>query len=789
MAAPVRHIVARTAAQPQVAGVAVSGWAALRGLPIVRECGRLAVCDLTLGAWRGHAAAGEFAVQLGVDFPGRPDVPSGERTQLAESDPPLYADVIGKWIDAEGRGDATILSALERAAAVSAVALSGPPILFVVLLPRFGIGWEPENEAFVGFLAHGLRGSASALLLVNVGPEGTGPAQLPRTLAVQWADAPSAPAEMSATVTDALAWLVPGLLDAEVTAALGDSIIPSIPLAGGMRLVPPEWRSNPRAVKKPQLGQLFEATPCTWLRAYAQYFGLNYHVDALFLCREAAKRLAEGGVEIALRLVERAWPCGATSLHKALVLMHAQGWRVACQKFAEAAAAPDAPPDIPSSLRGALNLFKGWGSVMAGDPAVAEAYLRSGRDLLAEVYRGRHEFLYVLNIYALSRFKTGDVEGALQIESSIESAIQADIALAETSAAGKQPSKGRDWPLEYVNSINIARVHRRRSAFDLSAQYYDRAFDGTLGARTESDAVYTNVCRALVNSRRGRLDQALAEWLRAALHWVSASVPEALGTRVVQAIVGRASDNSMNQCERVSSSLAAHLTQAAHAAGKDIDLSKEFVPPTFLKMDAWFEECPPVGLVGVGAPGWGLFGTEQALDAGYDGPEHAKLRRLLWAMLRPDAAWPQDRPIATILVDDRFGQEIPVRPIELLECCVRLGAGRLVWRHTGHSISGEMRAALEADSRVSLGPAVDRVEPAPAGAMVAFKRYRPPIMLDRDDATVASEAGRVSSVGKISELLGGRPADQVIQALRRLERQRIIVLSNVEPIPLLDLES
>src|SRR5262249_41619938 len=125
----------------------------------------------------------------------------------------------------------------------------------------------------------------------------------------------------------------------------------------------------------------------------------------------------------------------------------------------------------------------------------------------------------------------------------------------------------RDGRLEYINAINSARVQRRLGHWDASAQYYHRAFALTRGARTDSDLVYTGVCHALVDGRRGKPRDAFLAWLRASIHWLAAAAPDAIGGRVVAAITGRRPGVDEPFADAVSGSLRRSLLTGAEAAG------------------------------------------------------------------------------------------------------------------------------------------------------------------------------------------------------------------------------
>src|SRR5689334_23324948 len=139
------------------------------------------VADLSLGAWRSHQVACEFCIQLGLGSPLRAQpVPQSPPTGAA---PPSHGDLVGIRIDAESRGDRTLLDALDLATRVIGVVGDEPARTFLVFAPRYGLAWEAENSAFLRFLAQGLRGSAHRLLLIAAGPEDP---VLPTGWSVNW---------------------------------------------------------------------------------------------------------------------------------------------------------------------------------------------------------------------------------------------------------------------------------------------------------------------------------------------------------------------------------------------------------------------------------------------------------------------------------------------------------------------------------------------------------------------------------------------------------------------------
>jgi hypothetical protein len=123
-----------------------------------------------------------------------------------------------------------------------------------------------------------------------------------------------------------------------------------------------------------------------------------------------------------------------------------QGVRIALQRFEEAADWSYPSGAIPAELTRSLQIARGWSLVMCGKTNQAEPFLQNARDLSKVDKQRSIGYLYLLNISALNRFKLGDIECALEMEKEIE------------SSHSMLPS--RDWQLEYVNSINMARIYR-----------------------------------------------------------------------------------------------------------------------------------------------------------------------------------------------------------------------------------------------------------------------------------------------------------------------------------------
>jgi len=744
-----RARITRLPSAPPCEGIRIAGLDGLLAALDERGVVSPVVADLTLGAWRGQELARTCFAQLGIEWPLRDEQP--DDGELAAPwiaalngktvDGRAAASAIGDWIDSEGRGNASALAALMLAEHLLG-ALGERSLSLVVLAPRFGLPWQTENFALLRFLAYGAR--AVDRVIVVGQEEVTG-------LSARWSDAPSAAPRPQPT---GLAALVPGALDAETAQALQAA---GHPLEGGFSLVPPEWRQPPTATSRLQHDQLAAAPVDSWLRAYAFVHGNNYFVDPWFLCREANSRLAEGGGEIALLLMERAANCARSPADRATLLALTQGFRIALLRYQEVTTAPDPSPTLPPFLRGAMLMTKGWGLVMSGEAERAEPYMQGARELLGPVLGCNRQFLYLLNISALNRVRLGDIAGALTIENQIE--------------AASATLEDRDNRLDYVNFINLARLHRLRDDLDLAERYYERAFATTAGARTESDLVYTNVCMARLDTARGRAHAAFLAWLRASMHWLASDLPEGLGWRVLSVILGRKATPAETPPDSVAEALAKWLRIAARAAGIDSPLKDGLVVPTaFVRVDrASFESARAFG-----APGVGVICADTSLRAAFNGPHQEALAALVRALLARVVGAPALIESLAIVVDDRFGQEMPTTLNQLIATCVRLGVDSALFSGRELKLPAERRAALFEQARVRRGPAVLAVERNDDAICIHFRRYLPPRTLSLGEAHVMAECGDSDVTFAELRCRLKQSTEETLRYVRELESSRAI---------------
>jgi tetratricopeptide (TPR) repeat protein len=235
-----------------------------------------------------------------------------------------------------------------------------------------------------------------------------------------------------------------------------------------------------------------------------------------------AWRCAElGAEEIGLRLLDKANKFATKIFFRHMYLVQLQFMRIATQYYEEAANETRTMPFQFDDFLHLLYLTKAWGCILSRRTAEAKYYFGLA-EITPDTVPKDIDSLYRMNIYALSQHLNGETESALMIENRIKDAI---------SALDKSRPQ-----ITYINSINLARLHRHLGDFSTAKKYYDKAFNTNRNEKSETDYIYAEVCFGMLCEKQDDLPNALFHWLSAAVHWLNAEVPEALGWRAVRAI-------------------------------------------------------------------------------------------------------------------------------------------------------------------------------------------------------------------------------------------------------------
>jgi tetratricopeptide (TPR) repeat protein len=752
-------IITRGEAPLKVAGIHACTLQALVGrLQEIAGPATILVSDVSLGAWQTNHAATELAAQwpkaaaeLAFTASAGPDFPSS------------LADAIGTWIDTETKGERTTLQALATATKLVRQLSADASVLCAVLLPRFGLALERADELFLQFLAAGLATRRSRLVFVCTDQA------LPRLSSVWQVSWQRLPSSSPVSLKNTELALVPGVVPAHMPGvgqlAAGE---PGCWRLGDVLVIPPECRQAPERASRFDFDRLALGTSVGWLRGYALAHGHNLYVDVHYLLQQGMQRVAEGGEEVGLRLIQHAQTCATTPVERAMLQAQWQGLCIATRRYADAAAAPDPAPNLPAALRGILLETKGWAMLLAGDAPRAEAHLRQAIELLEPTIQNTREDLYLQNIYALSLLRTGKKRAALEREHAIEKARQ-KLAI-------------NDCRLAYVNLINLARLYRIDGLPDQSARYYEQAFETTRGVRSESDCVYTNACLARIDEDRGRTEAAFAAWLRAALHFASSIAPEALGSRVVAMLLDRKPRHDENLVEVLSQKLFDHLTAAAERAGRrvPVPVAGENHPPrspVFVRTGGdseWLKNAE--AQEAVGGPGWGAFLSRHVVPAAVCGGSFEKLRAALAALLQELCPGALINQSPTIVVDDQFGDEIPTTLAELINCSARIQVGRICYDGERIDLDATMLATLPDFAMLRLAPCVKSLSLAGDLKTVTYRRALQPRRLSEAEAGFLELLAETACLEDLCRRSGGRCTKAAfLDIARSLERDRIII--------------
>lgn len=688
------------------------------------------VADLSLGGWRGHWLAREWNAQLGLPEPPplQPALAPGDQAAAH------YADTVGRLVDNESLGDLNVISAWHAARAlVAALARRGiRHVLAVAPLP--GVAWGPENLQLLKLLCDAAEGRDFRVGLL-LRADAAAPALPGISIELHTEPLPSAKRGGPPCA-------VPGLLDG----THADSAAETLRLAGGKVLLSPNERPAQagEGVEPPGLPD--------WLRVP---FALRAaRQDLAFLQQQAGLRFAEGAYALAFAILDGIQAGAMTPLEAALVAAQKQNIAIALMDFARAAQGPLPAGDLPDLVQASLYQGKAWGLVMTGRPEAAEPWFTRARVLL-DPQRYPRLYLYLLNISALNKLRLGQPAHALALEQEIEGRL---LALPRP-----------DWHLHYINSLNLARIHKKLGNLMASRACYARGFAVTHQLRNESDLLYTNLCLAQLDTLEDRHEDALVHWLRSVLHWLSNPVPEALAPRVAQAVLGRPLSNREADVEHVSEALAIALLAACRRLALD---------PRPLA------GCIPLHRIGpghragvlVGCTGWSVALSE--IDHGplpFDGPQYRALNRLLAGLLAQLLPQVDFGGVRAILTDDGGGIELPAGAREMLWSCLKWDIPALRLDRRGARLDGPP-GSLAGGFTIEAGHAIDHIETAPPAWRVHFKRYLAPLTLDATEQACLDSLAQPRSLAGLAGLLG-IGLDDCLRLVVRMEARRLVAVA------------
>lgn len=714
---------------------------------IVADAGgveRVLLSDLSLGAWRPHQLAAEWAEGLGL-APYPPEWSGARRSAPAQLS---FGAIAEAGIEMEALGERVVrdASALSRRLAAELAKAAAPRWLFVVA-PVSARPWREENAVFLRFMLAALDDPRRIRVLAgHVGrsadhPDGSAP-HLPEGLRWRWLSAAGTMMSGAQTCVSSGIGGLPGLVPPTLVSAFARH--EGLVLRHGAMLAAPESRSaaplDPTFYDR--LRPLVSEQP--WYDAFAQFAGSNFHLDTASLARCAAAAFDLGAVEIAIDHLQRAIGC-ARGVQRAGLQCQLQGYRIASHRFEAAASIEVAPATLPTKLAAFLSMARGWGAVMSGRAEQGRIDLARAVELLGNDADDKFR-AYLRNITALAFAQLGKLDEATTLELAVQN-----------NNAGVD----RSWPLHYVNQINIARLHRRRGDISEARRHYARAFATHWGGRSVNDRVYVNAVMAML--AEAEATPAHPHWLRAALHLAAASTPESFGARHASLLVGkRAFECSREQrVELVAEALAAKIEGGSPVGTATV--ARDSCPV--------FAECPNEtrsASVLIGGDGWSVIADPLSTSPGFDGASMRRLRRALARCIAStqtrDLSW-----VASYHVDGRFGREMAGSLPDMIETAARLDIGSILLPGIELSLDRQRRRELIGRCRLRVSPLVSTLTPSDGGIEVRFRRCRPPLTLaDPYMLLAAAESG-----ARIGDLIAGNretaSAAQVCAAIAAFE--------------------
>ena len=722
--------------------------------------GELLVSDLAWGTTRAQHVARELYAQCGLAWPAT----TSHVREIAWDQGPqtlTYRSLISDGIDAEAKGDRQTLLAFELASRLWEHLAGAPATRILIIMPEPGAHWDQENQYFIYFLGEALRESQHGLFLVASHSDH---APLPEHWRLRWLNDWKEREQEVVLEKDGL--VVPGILDKEMLSQLGMEMAVTgsklWPLSNGCFLLSPAWRPKLAGLSRFVFDRLAKALDGPqWMRAWAFVHGNNYFHDSKFTAAVAAQNFAEGGIEIGLRQLQRAVDCESQLLDKAVLSCQLQGLRISVGKFQDAAEATLPSNSLPVEIRAVLLQGIGWGKLMTKQAAAAMDCFQKAAPDFDELIAGGAigESMYFRNIYALSHLHAGDWEGAFRIEKQIES--------------DRQLMEAPDDCLEYINSINIARLLKYRKRYEEAEEYFLRAFQTTLGLRSYGDLIFTNVTLGNLQQDAGNLSQAFPYFFRAALHWLGNPVPEAVNKRVIDAILGRGARKKGEETELVAAQLALKLRETAPAL---YDLPQggaeaSQILPVFENTEALCRPSRQNGQVmGLQIPHGGIFLSDIPGVPALLGPRHTELAAEAWRIIQDHMAMPPFQ-VRSVLVDQGLWTELPLTTKALAEACLRLKVERLCDAGGLLKLKSMEEHVAAGHAWLVLSPGISRMEVEEGGMRLHFRRYRDSIRLGGAEAALVEEIG---AGGGPLLLTGGDKLG--LEALLELQDQGIIHL-------------
>lgn len=231
---------------------------------------------------------------------------------------------------------------------------------------------------------------------------------------------------------------------------------------------------------------------------------LNQFIGYSWMC------LKSGGHDIACQLLEKA--SALTGLEPAIqeqLFMHLLMMRFFSHQYALIAESAflEQFTCLEASEVSTLQFLTAYSATLSRNLNVAQKFFKKC-GINENMSLTDEQSLYQMNLFALSKVLQGEIDTAFALEFRIKSFIE--------------EQKIETVGLKYVNFINIARLYKKINDFQLSREYYNKAYNEISGGGyANSDHIYYNMNLGSLCEAAGDNEQALHYWIRAAMHWLA----------------------------------------------------------------------------------------------------------------------------------------------------------------------------------------------------------------------------------------------------------------------------
>ncbi len=672
--------------------------------------------DLSMGAWRGHWLAHEFAAQLDLSAPQPIQPMLYPDAEMASH----YADIVGRLVDNESEGDRNFMVAYAFARQLVAAMQAQQRRWLLVVAPVADQLWGAENVLLLKMLcdAAPVYGFELGLLLRS-------DANLPELPNIDIVLCNRAGSSVFETTDTQEQLAIPGLLQQSWLLPEIREKVEFLQLNDGSLLLSPNCRplhvptQNPTVMLPPYL------QVCFALQQEQQ--------DVGFLQQQAGARFAEGAYEIAYLILDGIRRSQLSPMQAALVSAQKQNISIALMDFKRAADEELPSAALPNLVQASLYQSKAWGLVMTGQAAIAETLFAKARTLL-DPQQYQRLYLYLLNISALNKLRLGQIEQALAFEKDIEQQLQ--------------QLEQADWHLIYINCLNQARIYKKLRDFEQAGQYYRRGFFVNYQLRNESDLLYANLCLAQLESMQGDHRAAFPHWLRAALHWLANPTPEALAPRVAQAVLGRPLSNKEADVEQISFCLQTQLQLTCSALKIDLTSAARNIPMHRIHTPRQAQQC-------IGLPGWSVMLSQQSfLPLPFDGPQYLSFNRWVIGLLHALVPQADILHAQVIFTDHQCGIELPANPREMLWSCLKWEIPSMWFDGRDYQVPlTQENPQLATSFMVENSRAINYVHADQGTWQVHFKRYLQSLQLKPIEQACLGHLQQARSLEELSQFL------------------------------------